>query len=186
MENKIVIAVTGASGSIYAKLLLDRLVSAEIPASNIALIFSKNAEDVWKYELEGHDFSSYPFEIMDRSDFFKGPASGSAGYRTMIICPASMGTLGRIAAGISDDLITRAADVILKERGTLILVPRETPYNLIHLRNLTALAEAGAVIVPASPSFYSKPTTIADAANTVIDKVLSIAKLDKPGFVWGQ
>ena len=113
-------------------------------------------------------------------------ASGSAGYTAMIICPCSMGTLGRIASGVSDDLMTRAADVVLKEKQKLILVPREAPYNLIHLNNMKLLTEAGAVICPASPSFYSKPATINDVVMTVVDRALTLAGLELETSHWGD
>jgi len=141
--------------------------------------------DVWEYEIGSKSYNDYPFETIEPNDFFSGPASGSAGYSNMIICPASMGTIGRIAAGISNDLITRAADVMLKERKQLIVVPREAPYNLIHLRNMTSLTEAGAVVLPASPSFYSKPKTIEEAAATVVERILKVAGIDYDGFSWG-
>jgi 4-hydroxy-3-polyprenylbenzoate decarboxylase len=104
----------------------------------------------------------------------------------MIICPCTMGTLGRIASGISSDLMTRSADVMLKERKKLILVPREAPLNLIHLTNMKLLTEAGAIICPASPSFYSKPATIEDLAMTVVDRVLSLAGFNLETFSWGS
>jgi 4-hydroxy-3-polyprenylbenzoate decarboxylase len=112
-------------------------------------------------------------------------ASGSAGYDVMIICPCTMGTLGRIAAGVSNDLMTRAADVILKEREKLILVTREMPYSLIHLNNMKLLTEAGAIICPASPSFYSKPQTMDEVVMTVVDRVLKLAGFDFSSFHWG-
>ena len=113
-------------------------------------------------------------------------ASGSARFQTMIICPCSMGMLGRIAAGISDDLITRAADVILKERRRLILVPRDTPLSLIHLKNMVAVTEAGGIITPACPSFYSKPADFESLAATVVDRVLDLAGLELPTFRWND
>ncbi len=186
MKKKIIIAVTGASGAIYAKLLLDKVTSIKSDFEKVSLLFSKNAMDVWEYEIGNKSYNDYPFERIESNDFFSGPASGSARYTTMIICPASMGTIGRIAAGISNDLITRAADVMLKERKQLIVVPREAPYNLIHLRNMTSLTEAGAIVLPASPSFYSKPKTIEDIANTVVERILKIADINDDGYQWGS
>ena len=119
-------------------------------------------------------------------NFFAPMASGSAGYDAMIVCPCTMGTLGRIAAGVSSDLLTRAADVMLKERKKLILVPREAPFSLIHLNNMKLLTEAGAIICPASPSFYSKPATIEDVAMTVVDRVLALAGFDLESYAWGS
>lgn len=185
MKQKLIIAITGASGSIYAKLLLDQLQNRLNEMDKVELIFSKNACDVWEYEIGDKSYSKYPFKINGRENFFTGPASGSAGFDTMIICPASMGTIGRIANGISDDLITRAADVMLKEQRKLIVVPRETPYNLIHLKNMKSLTEAGAIILPASPSFYSHPKTVEEIAMTVVERILKLADLSAEGYKWG-
>ncbi len=186
MDKKIIIAVTGASGSIYAKRLLDKLSSAEGISNAIGVVFSRNARDIWFYELkEKVDAQAIPFKIYEPDDFYAPFASGSAGYNTMVIIPCSMGTLGRIASGISDDLITRAADVILKERGRLIVVPREMPYNLIHLRNMVSLTEAGAIVVPAAPSFYSLPETLDQLVDTVVNRVLDLMGIRSDGFVWG-
>ncbi|MBN2745170.1 MAG: UbiX family flavin prenyltransferase [Bacteroidales bacterium] len=186
MKRKIVIGITGASGAIYAKLLLDFLEKKQEEFEKIELIFSGNATDVWEYELGNKDYNTYPFNRNEPTNFFTGPASGSAGFDTMIICPASMGTIGRIASGVSNDLMTRAADVMLKERKRLILVPRESPYNLIHLRNMTTIAEAGAIIIPATPSFYSHPQSIEDVALTVVHRILKLADLHHEGFRWGE
>ena len=122
----------------------------------------------------------------ENNDFFAPSASGSALIDAMVICPCSMGLLGRMAHGLSEDLITRSADVMLKERRKLIIVPRETPYNLIHLRNMTSLTEAGAIICPASPSFYSKPQTLEAAAQTVVDRVIDLIGLNHTSFRWGN
>ncbi|MFC2138288.1 UbiX family flavin prenyltransferase, partial [Bacteroidota bacterium] len=115
-----------------------------------------------------------PFFKYDVNDFFSPAASGSANYDAMIIIPCSMGTLGKIAHGTSDDLIIRAADVMLKEKRKLILVPRETPYNLIHIENMKLITLAGGIICPASPSFYSKPETINDLVDTIVERVLHL------------
>ncbi len=183
-KQKIVIGITGASGAIYAKLLLEKLLSLEDQIRDCSLIFSANAKDVWNYELGAFDPESLPFKIYDPNDFFAPMASGSSGYDTMIICPCTMGTLGRIASGVSTDLMTRAADVMLKERKKLILVPREAPYSLIHLNNMKLLTEAGAILCPASPSFYSKPSTIEELVATVIDRVLALAGFEFGSFSW--
>ncbi|MEN9951297.1 MAG: hypothetical protein RLY85_2049, partial [Bacteroidota bacterium] len=124
--------------------------------------------------------------IYSKNDFNAPFASGSGQYDTMIIAPCSMGTLGRIASGISNDLITRAADVILKERRKLICVARETPYNLVQIRNMETITLAGGIICPATPSFYSKPKTIEEAVATVTDRVLDLAGFDVKSFRWGN
>ncbi len=185
-KNKIIVAVTGASGAIYSKLLFEKLEGLNDQFSTVGVVFSQNAREVWEYELKNDDYKKLSFKIYSEKDFYAPFASGSAGFNTMIICPCSMGTLGRIATGVSSDLITRAADVILKERRKLILVPRETPYNLIHIRNMQTITEAGGVICPASPSFYSIPKTIEQAAETVIDRVLDLAGFDLSSYRWGN
>jgi flavin prenyltransferase len=153
------------------------------------VICSENARAVWKYELnEDPDGVPRPdgVKFYDPADLFAPMASGSAGFDVMIVCPCTMGTIGRIASGVSTDLITRAADVMLKERKTLILVPREAPYNLVHLGNLKLLAEAGAIICPASPSFYSKPGSIEALVMTVVDRILTLAGFELETFNWGS
>ena len=180
---KIAVAVTGASGSIYAKVLLSRLVAAD---AEVHLVWSRNARTVWTQELGDAPHDGFPFKVWEPDDFFAPFASGSAGFDALIICPCSMGTLGRIAAGISNDLITRAADVMLKERRKLICVVRETPYNLVHLRNMTAVTEAGGIICPATPSFYSRPKSLDEVADTVIQRVMQLAGLPVTGYRWGE
>jgi 4-hydroxy-3-polyprenylbenzoate decarboxylase len=184
--NKILIAMTGASGSIYAKCLLDKIISLQKQWDELSVVMTENAKQVWKTELENETFTDYPVKFYGTSDFLAPFASGSGKYDTMIIIPCSMGTLGRIAAGISSDLIGRAADVILKEKRKLICVVRETPYNLIHIRNMETVTLAGGIICPANPSFYSKPKTIEQAATTVVDRVLDLAGLDISTFRWGN
>ncbi len=187
MKKKIVVAIGGASGSIYAKVLLDRLVELSDQTEQVGVVLSDNAKYNWQLELGNEDYQKYPFVFYKKNDFMAPFASGSAKYGTMIVCPCSMGLVGRIAAGVSDDLTTRAADVILKERRTLILIPRDTPYSLIHLRNMTALTEAGAIICPASPSFYSQPASFEALAATVIDRALDLAGFDlKNTFRWSE
>ncbi len=185
-KHKIVIAVTGASGSIYAKVLLNKLVLLQNQIEDVGLVMSDNAKDVWKHELGNDDYSKLPFKIYNKNDFFAPFASGSAKYNTMIICPCSMGTLARIASGISNDLTSRAADVILKERRKLILVTRDTPLSLIHINNMKTITEAGGIICPASPSFYSMPKTIEELASTVIDRVIDLAGLENDSYRWGN
>jgi 4-hydroxy-3-polyprenylbenzoate decarboxylase len=189
-RHKLIVGITGASGALYGKLLLERLNSLQDQIEACGVIFSENARAVWKFELgedpEGLAGDTGKIHFYKPDNFFAPMASGSAGYNAMIICPCTMGTLGRIASGVSSDLLTRAADVMLKERKTLILVPREAPFNLIHLNNMKLLAEAGAVICPASPSFYSKPSTINDLAMTVVDRVLGLAGFEMETFTWGN
>ena len=183
-NRKIIVAITGASGSIYARLLLSGLAKLKNPPVEIAVVFSETAREVWEFET-GSKYSPEPPAKEYKNDSFHAPfASGSSQYDTMIICPSSMGTIGRIANGTSDNLIIRAADVILKERRKLIIVPRETPYNYIHLKNMETLTLAGAIICPASPSFYSKPATINELAMTVVNRILDLAGFDNEGYKW--
>ncbi len=186
MTNKIVIAVTGASGSIYAKLLLDKLLLLKDQYEEVGIVMSKNAKDIWQTELGNEGYNNYPFTIYEKYDFSAPFASGSAKFNSMIVAPCSMGTLARIAGGISDDLLTRAADVMLKERRKLILMVRETPYNLIHIKNMETVTMAGGIICPATPSFYSLPKTIEELASTVVDRVLDLAGLRLNSFRWGS
>jgi len=183
--HRIVIAVTGASGSIYAKVLFDRLIQLQEQWGAVGVVMSDNAKMVWEYELGNRDFEQYPFSFYAKNDFMAPFASGSGQYQTMIVAPCSMGTLGRIAAGISDDLVTRAADVVLKERRKLILMVRDTPYNLIHIRNMETVTLAGGIICPATPSFYSKPRNFEELAATVVDRALDLAGLDVKTYRWG-
>jgi flavin prenyltransferase len=184
--NKIVVAITGASGSIYANQLLNKLVGLKDQWQELAVVMTENAKLVWKTELENETYINYPVKFYTQNDFFAPFASGSGQYNTMIIIPCSMGTLGRIATGISSDLITRAADVVLKEKRKLICVVRDTPYNLIHIRNMETVTLAGGIICPATPSFYSKPATIEAVANTVVDRVLDLAGINISTFRWGK
>ena len=185
-KHKIIVAVTGASGSIYAKVLFDKLILLKDQIETVGVVFSENAKDVWEYELGNKNYESLPFKIHNRDDFFAPFASGSAKFKTMIICPCSMGTMARIASGISNDLISRAADVILKERRKLIMIVRDTPYSLIHINNMKTVTEAGAIICPASPSFYSRPSNFEELAATVIDRAIDLAGLDQTTFRWSE
>jgi 4-hydroxy-3-polyprenylbenzoate decarboxylase len=183
--HKIVVAVTGASGSVYAKILLDKLVALKAQWDAVSVVMTDNAKEVWRTELGNESYQDYTLPFFSQKDFSAPFASGSGKYNTMILIPCSMGTLGRIATGISSDLITRAADVVLKERRKLICVIRDTPYNLIHIRNMETVTLAGGIICPASPSFYSRPSTIEEAAATVVDRVLDLAGLDIATYRWG-
>jgi len=178
---RVVLAVTGASGAIYAQRLARHLAEG---FEEVYLMVSNQAIDVAMTEIgvainrKSFDTTSWlgkqylNVHLLDEKDYFTPPASGSFRHDGMVICPCSMGTAGRIANGISNDLVTRSADVCLKERKPLILVPREMPWNLIHLRNMTQLAEAGAVILPASPAWYQKPKSLEDLADTVVARIL--------------
>lgn len=184
MKHKIIVAITGASGSIYAKVLLDQLVVLKDQIDAVGIVMSKNAKDVWEFELGNDSYKDYPFKYYEKNDFMAPFASGSAQYKTMIVAPCSMGTLARIATGVSNDLLTRAADVILKERRKLILINRDTPLNLIHINNMKTITEAGGIIMPASPSFYSKPNNFEELAATVINRVIDLADLKKDSYRW--
>ena len=185
MPNKIVVAITGASGALYAKALLDSLKQIPAQYEAVGIIMSDNAKTVWETELGNQDYLNYPFDFYHKMDFNAPFASGSAQYNIMFVVPCSMGTLARISSGISNDLITRAADVILKERKKLILVTRDAPLNLIHINNMKFLTEAGAIICPASPSFYSMPKTFEELAATVIDRVIDLIGLTHITYRWG-
>lgn len=186
MSNRIVVAITGASGAIYAKVLLDRLVQLKSQYEEVGVVMSGNAKEIWQAELGNDSYKNYPFRFFDKYDFAAPFASGSAKYNVMIVAPCSMGTLGRIAHGVSDDLITRAADVILKERRKLILLIRDTPFSLIHIKNMELVTLADGIICPASPSFYSNPKTFEDLAASVVDRALDLAGLDITTFRWGS
>ncbi len=186
-KKKIVVAVGGASGALYASVLLGKLEKLQAEAE-VGVVLSPNAHLTWELEL-GEVFSSasYPaFRFYEPDDFMAPFASGSAGYEGMVICPCSMGQLGRIAQGVSTDLISRAADVMLKERGRLVLVPREMPYNLVQIENMRKLTLAGGIICPASPSFYSRPQSFEELAATVVDRVLQLLGLSANDmYRWG-
>lgn len=181
---KIIVAITGASGAIYARQALEVLV-AHPDVERVALILSDHAEDVMR--AEGVELpASERIERYDNSDMWASVASGSARWDAMIIIPASMGTVGRIASGISRTLIERAADVMLKERRRVVVVVRESPYSLIHLRNMTTLTEAGAIVLPASPSFYFNPTTIEELCLSTSLRALEMAGLEVGHKHWGE
>jgi flavin prenyltransferase len=180
---KLVIAASGASGMIYLQRLLDQI---DCRKHDVHLVLSSYAKQVVADEIGKLVLPAGVFEHPEKT--MNAPfASGSALFDAMVIVPCSMGTLGRIAAGTGETLILRAADVFLKERRKLILVLRETPWNLIHARNSCALLEAGAVIMPASPSFYSLPKTIEEAADTVVHRILDQIGLPAPAtYRWPQ
>ncbi len=180
---KLVIAGTGASGAIYLQRLLDKI---DATAHEVHLILSPYAKQVIHDEI---DELIVPAGVHQHGDKTMNVpfASGSARFDAMVVCPCSMGTLARIAAGTGDSTILRAADVFLKERRKLIIVPRETPWNLIHARNVCTVIEAGALVMPASPGFYSRPKTIAELADTVVDRILDQLGLPVDGaFRWEE
>ena len=180
----IIIAITGASGAIYARQALEIAV-AHPAVERIALVLSDHAADVMR--AEGVELPvSERIERFDNSDMWASVASGSARWDAMLVIPASMGTVGRIAAGVSRTLIERAADVMLKERRRLVVVVRESPYSLIHLRNMTTLTEAGAIIVPASPSFYFNTSTIEELCLPITQRALEMAGLEIEHRKWGE
>lgn len=185
-KKRVIVAITGASGSIYGQRLLEKLAILSEQIGEIALIVSETGKQVWEYELESELPKSHLIKQYDNSSFFAPPASGSAGYDAMVVIPCTAGTLGRIANGTSNDLIARSADVVLKERKPLILVLRESPYNLIHIENMRSITLAGGIIFPASPSFYSKPTNINELVDTVVNRVMEMLGFDVGGFRWGD
>lgn len=178
----IVVAVTAASGSIYARLLVESLTASE-EVERIALVYSENARAVAEHEGVAMPADAKIVEYSN-SDLFASPASGSAAWDAMVVVPSSVGTVGRVANGVSQTLIERAADVMLKERRRLVFVVRETPYSLVHLRNMVSLTEAGAIIVPASPSFYSKPATVEELCRTVIERVVALLGVKAEHYEW--
>jgi 4-hydroxy-3-polyprenylbenzoate decarboxylase len=185
-KKKIIVAITGASGSIYAKVLFDNLLKLNDQIEKVGVVMSDNAKEVWRFELGNTAYDEYPFDFYQKMDFNAPFASGSAKFDTMIIIPCSMGTLGRIAHGISNDLISRAADVILKERRKLIAVVRDTPFSLIHIDNMKTVTEAGGIICPANPSFYSIPKSLEDVAQTVVSRVIDLAGLEQDTYRWNE
>jgi 4-hydroxy-3-polyprenylbenzoate decarboxylase len=181
---KVVVAITAASGAIYARQLLNELVASS-EVERIAVIYSANARAVVAHE--GETIPQSPkIEVYENDNLFAPPASGSARWNAMVVVPSSVGTVGRVASGVSQTLIERAADVMLKERRRLIFVVRETPYSLIHLRNMTALTEAGAIILPATPSFYSLPKDIEAVCRTVTERIVAMLGLENERYEWGE
>ena len=179
---KVVVAITAASGAIYARQLLEALVASS-EVERVAVIYSANARAVVAHEGVAMPESD-KVEVFENDNLFASPASGSARWDAMVVVPSSVGTVGRVASGVSQTLIERAADVMLKERRRLIFVVRETPYSLIHQRNMTTLTEAGAVILPATPSFYSLPTDIEAVCRTVTERITAMLGLECERYEW--
>lgn len=186
---KLVVAIGGASGAPYARRLLDVLAALGREVVLPHVVMSTAARQVWATEI-GTPIGrtgELPFPHWDPRDFNAPFASGSAGFQAMVVIPCSMGGLARIAHGLSDDLVGRAADVMLKERRKLILVARETPLSLVHLENMVAVTRAGATVMPAAPSFYGRPSTVEELLDTVVGRVLDHLGLEKRlGPRWGQ
>ena len=198
VKDYITVAITGASGAIYGLRLVEDLLKSE---RNVNLLISDPGFIVIKEEtgiewlgdeaalngkIREHFETGEQLNYYDNKNFFSPIASGSSGRTAMVICPCSMGTLGRIAGGMSSNLIERAADVTLKERGTLIIVPRETPLNDIHLENMLKLSRMDARIVPAMPGFYHKPKKLDDVVDFVVGKVLDQVGVEHDLFErWG-
>jgi 4-hydroxy-3-polyprenylbenzoate decarboxylase len=188
-KRKIVVGVTGASGAPYAKRLLGWLARRARDAGDVevGVCLSTTAPEVWALECGGDLREQIDLPVYGLRDYKAPFASGSAGWDAMAIVPCSMGTCARIAHGTSDTLLTRAADVMIKERRTLVLVPRETPLSVIHLENLTTLARAGATILPAMPSFYGRPDGVEQLLDTVVGRVLDHLGIDHDvGPRWGS
>ncbi|WP_242392561.1 UbiX family flavin prenyltransferase [Anaeromyxobacter oryzisoli] len=168
---KLVVGISGASGAPYARRLLDFLAADGVRHGvEVDLVFTRTGRQIWRQEIG--DEPRYPFPSWDDQDFTAPFASGSALYDAMVVVPCSAGALARIAHGVSIDLVGRAADVMLKERRRLVLVLRETPLSLVHARAITQVLEAGAEVLPASPSFYSAPATVDALVDTVVGRVL--------------
>ncbi len=184
---RIVIGVSGASGAPYARRLLSVLSDRRASRADVELacVLSHNARSVWSLECAGTP-EELAVPIYAPDDYSASFASGSARWDAMVVIPCSMGVVGRLAGGTSDSLLTRAADVMLKERRTLVLVPREAPLSAIHLQNLAELARAGAVVLPASPPFYGQPRTVDDLVDSVVGRVLDHLGVDHTvGSRWG-
>ncbi len=173
-RRKIVVGVTGASGAPYARRLVAYLEERARTRGDVelAVCLSRTAPEVWALECGGDPREQIGAPVWGMRDYRAPFASGSAGWHAMAIVPCSMGTCARVAHGISDTLLTRAADVMLKERRTLVVVPREAPLSTLHLENLASLSRHGAIILPAMPSFYGRPATLAQAIDTVVGRIL--------------
>ncbi len=175
MGRKIVIGVTGASGAVYAAALFSQLNKLSAQIDEVAIVFSETAKIVWKQEIAENFTNDYGFKLYEPKDFFAPFASGSSDFDTMLIVPCTMGTLGRIASGLSNDLITRTADVMLKENRQLILMVRETPFNLIHVENMRKVILSGGKIFPAIPSFYNHPQSVDEVVKDLILRLLEFS-----------
>ena len=181
---KIVIGIAGSSGSIYAKDLINKLIlKSEV---QLAIVMSDNAMKNWEIEIGDNSYEKFSSMLYSKNDFMAPFASGSAQWDAMVVCPCSAGFLGRVASGVSDDLMTRTADVMLKERKKLIMVLRETPLNLIHIENMKSVTLAGGILCPAIPSFYSQPKTIEEVIGTVTNRVIDLLGVVNESYRWGR
>jgi 4-hydroxy-3-polyprenylbenzoate decarboxylase len=186
---KLVVAIGGASGAPYARRILDLLAKQPRDVVDTHVVFSQTGRMVWAHEIgsQGPGPRELPFPVWDHRDFHAPFASGSAGFQAMVVIPCSMGGLARIAHGLAEDLIARAADVMLKERRKLVLVARDTPLSLLHLENMAQVTRAGAIVLPAAPSFYGRPTTVEDLLDTVVGRVLDHLGVPvRLGPRWGE
>lgn len=185
-RKKVVLGVGGSSGSIYARLLIEELMKIRDQWDTVGVVLTKNARVNWELEQPEHQLHDFPLDFYENDDFNAPFASGSARYTDMIICPCSMGMLSRIAHGISNDLMSRAADVMLKERRNLIVTPREMPYSLIHLENMTLLTRAGAMICPATPSFYHPYGDVEELLKTVVHRLMDLCGFEIKTRRWND
>jgi len=185
-SRRVVVGISGASGAPYARRLLQRLSEPETARGlDVSVVLSSTAREVWRQECEG-DIEDLGVRLYTGRDYSAPFASGSSCADAMVVIPASMSCVARIAHGISDNLLTRAADVVLKERRTLVLVPRETPYSVVHLENLLKVSRAGALVMPASPSFYSRPGDMTALLDTVVGRLLDHLGIAHPATRrWG-
>ena len=183
--SNIIIGITGASGAIYGYELINQLLKID-QIKKIPVIFSDNGAKVWEYEQMPKIPKNKKIEVFNNNDFFAAPASGSAQYNAMFITPCSMGTLAAIATGTSSNLIHRAADVTLKERRKLILLVREAPLNLIHIKNMETITLAGGIIFPASPFFYNRHEKLNDIVSDLISRLINISGINLPIKEWGK
>lgn len=181
---KLIIGITGASGAIYAKRIIQTITKEKTKIQETAIIFTDIGKKVWQHEIKDLKISEIPFKIYENDNFFVPFASGSSNFDAMIICPCSMGTMGKIANSIADNLLTRTADVMIKENRKLIIVPREMPYSITHIKNMWKIKTAGVDICPASPAFYANPKNINDLTDTVIQKIFKLININLNYFEW--
>jgi len=185
---KVVVALTGASGMIYAQRLLSKFKEEKLTSqiSEVAIVLSENVKGIWNNELNDGKIEDFGYPVFKNNNFYVPFASGSSAFDVMIIIPCSMGTLGRIASGVSESLIGRVADVMFKERKRIIFVIREMPFNLIHIKNMKTITEAGGIVCPASPTFYNKPNSITELVDTVVERVIDLAGFKQDAKRWKQ